>query len=153
MLKLVAVSITFVMVCSVIPGADNPIVLPDVFVVDQSEPAEEVWFYDFNDDNLTDWEIYGFEGMIPYSNPPGSFSTDDGSLRINSTGTVASMAHVNSSVAYGTWSFDVDVVDTVLHDIVIPFIMVSWTLDAWWIDCYFFQIVTGMYGGDPQRSL
>jgi hypothetical protein len=138
------------MVCSVIPGADNFVELPDVIVVDQSEPAEEVWFYNFDDRNLSAWEIYGFVAPIPYSNPPGSFSTEDGSLRSNSTGTVASMAHVNSSVAYGTWSFDVDVVDTVLHDFVIPFIIVSWNLDAWWIDCYLLQIVTGMYGGDPQ---
>ncbi|MHA2350738.1 MAG: hypothetical protein ACXADL_14035 [Candidatus Thorarchaeota archaeon] len=149
-LKLIALFAVFVMVCAVIPGTESPVAISSVEETAQNKPAAEVWSCDFDDGIPSDWEIYGFEGIIPYSNPPGSFSTDDGSLRSNSTGEVASMAHVNSSVAYGTWSFDVDVVDTILHDIVIPFIMVSWTLDAWWIDCYFFQIVTGMYGGNPQ---
>ncbi|MHA2376880.1 MAG: hypothetical protein ACXAB9_11995 [Candidatus Thorarchaeota archaeon] len=112
------------MVCAVIPGTESPVAISsveetaqnkpaaEVWSCDQNKPAAEVWSCDFDDGIPSDWEIYGFEGIIPYSNPPGSFSTDDGSLRSNSTGTVASMAHVNSSVAYGTWSFDVDVVDT-----------------------------------------
>jgi hypothetical protein len=74
-------------------------------------------------------------------------------LRANGIGDVWSQAFVNSSVAYGTWDFDVDVVDNYVHEIVIPFIMIEWTFDNLGIQCYFIQIVTGMYGTSPDPRL
>ncbi len=153
-LKLIALSVALVMVCSVIPGANSPIALPDIERVDWSASAAEVWSYDFDDGNFSDWRVYGIEGKtLPFSNPPGNFTTEDGALRSNSTGEVFSIATHNSSVAYGTWSFDVDVVDTYNHEIVIPFIMIEWNLEIWMKLAYFLQIVTGMYDNSPQPRL
>lgn len=152
-LKLIAFSVSLVMICSVIPGSDNPVVQPEIVSVNQSTSAAEVWSYDFNDRNISDWSIYAIEGNRPYTNPPGNFSTEDGVLRANGTGRIFSIASINSSVAYGTWTFDVDVVDTYNHEIVIPFLMIEWTSDDWMRKNYFIQIVTGMYQTTDQKRL
>jgi hypothetical protein len=153
-LKLIALSVALVMICSVIPESESPVMLLDIVTVNQSTSAAEVWSCDFDDGNISDWSIYGIEGQYPpYTNPPGNFTTEDGVLRSNSTGEVFSIATHNSSVAYGTWSFDVDVVDTYNHEIVIPFIMIEWDLADWGIQDYFFQIVTGMYQSSDQPRL
>ena len=92
-------------------------------------------------------------GPFPYTNPPGNFTAEDGVLRANGSEERWSQAFVNSSVAYGTWEFDVDVVDTYNHEIVIAFITVEWNLYQMAIKCYFIQIVTGTYDDDTRLRL
>ncbi|MFW9834868.1 MAG: hypothetical protein ACFFEK_12790 [Candidatus Thorarchaeota archaeon] len=152
-LKIIAFCAAFAIIITAFPRAGEPSAQRNIVVLDQSEQADEVWSCDFNDGNLSEWRIYGFIGPPPYINPPGNFTAEDGVLRANGTEQIWSQAFTNSSVAYGTWNFDVDVVDTYAHEIVIPFIMVKWTLENLGIDCYFIQIVTGMYGDSSEPRL
>ncbi|MFW9869848.1 MAG: hypothetical protein ACFFEL_09500 [Candidatus Thorarchaeota archaeon] len=152
-LKLVALSVALIMMCSIIPRIENPIVLQEYIVIDNKTPAAVEWSEDFDDGNISDWSIYGFVGPPPYTNPPGNFTAEDAMLRANGSVEMWSQAFINSSVAYGTWEFDVDVVDTYNHEIVIPFIMIEWTLANLGIRCYFIQIVTGLYENDARPRL
>jgi hypothetical protein len=152
-LKVIAICVVLTIVLSATPRVESPKATHGIVVTDRSAPAAIVWSDDFDDHNISDWGIYGIVGTRPYTAVPGNFTAEDGVLRANGTEDTFSIATVNSSVAYGTWTFDVDVVDTYNHEIVIPFIMIKWTIESWGIDCYFFQIVTGMYESDPQPRL
>lgn len=152
-LKIAAICVAFAIILTAIPRAGGPSAQHNIVIVDRSEPAELVWSEDFDDGNISDWSIYGIVGTRPYTSVPGNFTAEDGVLRANGTEETFSIATINSSVAYGTWTFDVDVVDTYNHEIVIPFIMIKWTIESWGIDCYFIQFVTGMYESDPQPRL
>ncbi|MHA1481573.1 MAG: hypothetical protein ACTSQZ_09155 [Candidatus Thorarchaeota archaeon] len=71
--------------------------------------SAEVWFDDFSDGNITDWEIWGYNASD--AQPcPGCFSVADGSLRADSVNT--SVASHICPMTTGTWSFDVDCVST-----------------------------------------
>lgn len=152
-LKIVASAVALFLVCSFIPGAENIVATRNAVSVDQMELSAEVWSDNFDDHNISDWSIYGFVGPPPYTNPPGNFTAEDGMLRANGTVQMWSQAFVSSPVAYGTWTFDVDVVDTFAHEIVIGFIMIEWTLENLGIRCYFIQIITGLYGDDSRPRL
>jgi hypothetical protein len=74
-------------------------------------PAAEVWSEDFEGD-LSDWDIYGVNNTAdPRYMIPGNFSTEEGVLR--AIGPEYNDAAHNSTVAYGTWTFDVDIQDPV----------------------------------------
>ncbi|MCK5240347.1 MAG: hypothetical protein KAR33_12395 [Candidatus Thorarchaeota archaeon] len=92
--------------------------------------SAEVWSDDFNDGDISDWTIFGVNfsqatgGLLNNLEfADGNFSVEDGSLR--ATGPAVSNAWINSTTAYGTWSFDVDVVDTYANFIGVSFISVS----------------------------
>ena len=71
-------------------------------------PSEEVWSENFDDENIDDWEIFGIDyTTTPGTLIPGNFSVSGGVLR--NVGPEWDYAIRNSSVAYGTWSFDVDI--------------------------------------------
>jgi hypothetical protein len=77
--------------------------------------AIEIWADDFNDGNYDGWTIWASNttGFNPWTNVTGgSFEIDDGALRANGTNVEWNLADYPSSVAYGTWSFDLDIVDT-----------------------------------------
>ncbi|UCE11170.1 MAG: hypothetical protein JSW61_04320, partial [Candidatus Thorarchaeota archaeon] len=152
-LRLIALSLALLMIFSIFPESTTPASSLDVLRINGNSIADEVWSCDFDDGNLSGWSIYAIEGYPPYENPPGHFSVEDGSLRANSTGEEFNIATHNSSVAYGTWSFDVDVVDTYNHEIVIPFLSIEWTFENWGIQSYFIQIVTGLYENSNETRL
>ena len=142
-LRLIALSFALVMICSVLQGAENPLILRDIVSVDQNTTAAEVISHNFDDGNISDWTIFAIDDGVPYNNYPGNFSADDGTLR--SGGDHFNIALLNCSVAYGTWNFSVYVVDQPIdHEIVIPFILVEYNMDRYLMQAYFFQIVTGM---------
>jgi hypothetical protein len=151
-LKLVALSLVLVMICSAIPGSENPAERPDVVRVNQNTPSAEVWSRDFDDGNISDWTIFAIDDGVPYNEYPGNFSAEDGALRAG--GDHFNIALFNTSVAYGMWNFDVYVVDQAVdHEIVIPFILVEYNMDRYLMQAYFFQIVTGLYRGDDTPRL
>ena len=71
--------------------------------------AETIWSEDFDDGNISEWNIYGINatGPLPDELCIGNFSLDGGILR--ATGEEWNIASHNSTIAYGTWSFDMDV--------------------------------------------
>ncbi|MFW9793924.1 MAG: hypothetical protein ACFFEE_06475 [Candidatus Thorarchaeota archaeon] len=152
-MKLIALSFALIMVCSAIPGTESPISTTNIVTVDQMELSAEVWSDNFDDHDISDWTIYGINGTRPFDVVPGNFTAEDGVLRANGTELAWSIAARNSSVAYGTWTFDVDVVDNYKHEIVIPFIIIEWNLEIWARRAYFVQVVTGEYMGDPTPRL
>ncbi|MFX1579108.1 MAG: hypothetical protein ACFFBJ_05630 [Promethearchaeota archaeon] len=152
-LQLVAASLVIIMICSAVPQTEFSAGKAVVESVNQRIMATEVWSCNFDDGNISDWGIYAIAGEFPYDNPPGNFTVEDGALRVNGTAGGMSIANVSSSIAYGTWVFDVDVVDTYDDEIVIPFLMLHWSLTHWGIDCYFLLIVTGEYSGIYQPRL
>lgn len=152
-MKLLSFLFVLVIVCSVIPGAESPVKATHYVAVDQMELSEEVWSENFDDHDISDWNIFGITGTPPYTVVPGNYTAEDGVLRANGSEDIWSIAARNSSVAYGTWSFDIDVVDTYIHEIVIAFLTLDWTYDRWGINTYFIQIVTGLYGNSAEPRL
>jgi hypothetical protein len=74
-----------------------------------SIPAGLIWSENFDDGNISEWNIYGINatGPLPDELCIGNFSLDGGVMR--ATGEEWNIASHNSTVAYGTWSFDMDV--------------------------------------------
>ncbi|MGY5863536.1 MAG: hypothetical protein RTV41_02970 [Candidatus Thorarchaeota archaeon] len=74
----------------------------NVFVTSQTGG----WSDDFNDGDIDDWTVQGWNMTTdPPSALPGNFTADDQTLRAYDEET--NKATHNSTVAYGTWSFDV----------------------------------------------
>jgi hypothetical protein len=72
-------------------------------------PSEVVWSEDFEGE-INDWHLYAVNHTAdPDYVIEGNFSLEGGVLR--ATGPEWNDASHNSSVAYGTWSFDVDIKD------------------------------------------
>ena len=73
-------------------------------------PSEVVWSDNFDDEDISDWQVFGVnytedaDCYLPSSYD--NFSVEGGILR--SVGPEWNFAGHNSSVAYGTWSYDID---------------------------------------------
>jgi hypothetical protein len=84
---------------------------PIANIVDFPTPSDEVWSDNFDDEDISDWQIFGVnytadaDCYLPSSYD--NFSVEGGVLR--AIGPEWNVAGHNSSVAYGTWSFDVDI--------------------------------------------
>ncbi len=150
-LKLIAVISAMAIMGLAVMAVETPLTPAFNTQLEYYNPATAVWSYDFDDGNLSDWAFYGNQGTMPYTEEVGNFSAEDGALR--ATGDYFNIATVNSSVAYGTWMFDVDIVETSIHEIVISFLTVSWSIEANGLECYFLQAITGLYGTSAQPRL
>ncbi|UCE09288.1 MAG: hypothetical protein JSW61_09945 [Candidatus Thorarchaeota archaeon] len=97
--------------------------------------ADVVWSDNFNDGDYDGWTIYGYNFTdVPFPVPSyGNFSAADNNLK--ATGPVYNYAARPSTVAYGTWSFSLDVVDTPMGYLVIFFVVSN-----------FSQFLTGITG-------
>jgi hypothetical protein len=79
---------------------------------DQSEfvSSAVIWSDNFDDEDISDWTVHGMNNTAePEETTYGNFSLTGGILR--ATGPEWNWAGHNSSVAHGTWSFDVDIQD------------------------------------------
>ncbi|MFW9847577.1 MAG: hypothetical protein ACFFF4_00450 [Candidatus Thorarchaeota archaeon] len=110
-------------------------------------PSTEVWSDNFNDGNISDWTIFGLNTSAdpPTDSDQGDFSVDDGSLRAN--GTVWNNVYIESTTAYGTWSFDVDVVDTPAHHFYVGFMSTTNYSDVYEVYDYALMFVTDSWEG------
>ena len=109
--------------------------------------STEVWSDDFNDGDISDWTTFGSNlSVTPPEEVVGNFSVEDGSLR--AVGPVWQHAYIESTVAYGTWSFDVHVVDTVSGHFYIAFMSTSNFSEPYEVYDYALQFNTGGYGGE-----
>jgi hypothetical protein len=143
-LKLIAVICAVAIMSSMIVITEQPIAKITTKGLKHYNPADLMFSYDFDDENLSDWYSFAIDDGIPYNVYPSNISVVNGSMKMQ--GDHWNIALVNSSVAYGSWSFDVFVEDVpVDHEIVIPFILIEYVTDLYLMQAYFFQIVTGNY--------
>jgi hypothetical protein len=108
--KLIAASMVILlfstMSTSHLPDVEDSTVTTDM--VSSPIRSAVVWSDDFEDENIDDWEIFGVNyTTFPLQLIPGNFSVSGGLLR--NVGPEWDYAFHNSSVAYGTWIFDVDI--------------------------------------------
>jgi hypothetical protein len=79
------------------------------------------WADDFEDGNFDDWDITGAnftsEGVVACA---GGCSVVNGAMTID--GEEYTMASHDSTTAYGTWVFDLDIVNTGFGEFLVPFI-------------------------------
>ncbi|MHA2264424.1 MAG: hypothetical protein ACXAEN_18685, partial [Candidatus Thorarchaeota archaeon] len=74
---------------------------PDLQLVARNEPTAVVWSDDFNDGNMDGWTTHEISGQPP------NFTIVDGVVYSEHGEDLLNVASHESSVAYGTWSFDV----------------------------------------------
>ena len=143
-LKLIAVVSAIVIMGSVFMMGETPLKPIPYTPIDQHSSADIVFAYDFDDGNLSDWSWFAIDDGIPYNEYPGNVTVVNGVMKHGPDHW--NIALVNSSVAYGTWSFDVFVEDQPIdHEIVIPFILIEYVTEVYLKQAYIFQIVTGHY--------
>jgi len=125
-----------------------------ILVGDRMCKAAEVWSDDFNDRNYNGWTAFGLDLTTePQTQLAANYSAADGTLQ--NTGPQAdrivwSYAVHGSSVAYGTWSFDVNAVDTPSHHFCVWFM----TLDPIVLNGYDLAIAVGRgLGSGPDRLI
>ncbi|MFW9849805.1 MAG: hypothetical protein ACFFF4_11735 [Candidatus Thorarchaeota archaeon] len=76
-----------------------------------SATLEGEWSDDFNDGNIDGWSVQGFStSTYPWQSRPGNITAEDKTMRVYSD--AWSQAYRPSNVAYGSWAFDVQCVDT-----------------------------------------
>lgn len=90
--------------------------------------SAEVWSDNFDDKDISDWQLFCVNSTAPDPLRPGNSSAAERVLRHN--GTLRAFAGYNSSIAFGTWSFDVDVQKPEGDDeIIIAFMSEKWNYD------------------------
>lgn len=120
---------------------------PPIFKPVQSV-ASVVWSDNFNDGNYDGWTVYGINSY-KYGRSvrtEGSFSAADGTLRATGEptdeGNLWNYIEHPSTVAWGTWSFDVYITDTPGHHFYVWFMINDWAsfpLSAYGYDIALFR--------------
>ena len=78
--------------------------------ISMSIPSSVVWSDNFDDEDISDWQLFTVNGSVsPITLHPGSSTAEGGVLR--HMGLEWSYAGHNSSIAFGTWVFDLDIQD------------------------------------------
>ena len=90
-------------------------------------PSELIWSANFDDGNLSEWQLFAVDSELPEPLLPGNSTAEEGVLR--QLGVEWAYAGHNSSVAYGTWYFDVDVQDNVDDEFLVLFMSEIWNYD------------------------
>jgi hypothetical protein len=129
-LKIIAISVVIVMLSAVSLG--KPVDVVDFSITNDSIsrliPSAVIWSDDFDDEDISDWQQFAVDPALPEPVLPGNSSAVGGVLR--HIGTERAYAGHNSSVAFGSWEFDVDVQDNLRDgEIIFPFISEAWNYD------------------------
>lgn len=112
--KIIAASFVMFMICTGSVG-DVPEAMEITMTLENAPkaiPSTIVWEDDFNDEDISDWNIYEINWTLPDGvanftvDPLDLVNVSDGVLRM--IGPEMTFASFNSSVAYGSWTFDVD---------------------------------------------
>lgn len=109
--KIIAPSLAIAMLIVVSFGYTPEVVntVNDI-AISRSIPSAVVWSDNFDDEDISDWQLFTVNHTVsPDTLHSGTSNAEGGVLRQN--GTEWSYAGHNSSVAFGTWSFDVDIQD------------------------------------------
>ena len=90
-------------------------------------PAAIIWSDNFDDEDISDWQLFTVDSDLPEPLLPGNSTAEGGVLR--HIGVEWAYAGHNSSVAFGSWSFDVDIQDNVDDEIMVLFMSEMWNYD------------------------
>ncbi|MFW9793108.1 MAG: hypothetical protein ACFFEE_02305 [Candidatus Thorarchaeota archaeon] len=90
-------------------------------------PSAIVWSDNFDDMDISDWQLFAVDRDLPEPLLPGNSTAEEGVLR--HLGMEWAYAGHNSSVAFGSWSFDVDVQDNVDDEFLVLFMSEIWNYD------------------------
>lgn len=90
-------------------------------------PSAIVWSDDFEDEDISDWQLFAVDRDLPEPLLPGNSTAEGGVLR--HLGVEWAYAGHNSSVAFGSWSFDVDIQDNVDDEFLVLFMSEIWNYD------------------------
>jgi hypothetical protein len=113
-------------------------------ICSSSVVSAEVWSDNFNDGDISDWSVWGWNGTDA-EKFDGNFTLADGSLRTQGDNTSIAI-HSYPTTAVGTWSFDVDCVDNDNHHFYVAFFAGTPTNDT--LDPpheYGLMVVTGVF--------
>ena len=112
-------------------------------------PSAEVWSDNFDDEDISDWQLFAVNGTtIPDTLQEGNTSAEGGVMRHD--GRLWTYAGHNSSVAYGTWIFDIDIQDPI-NEFHFSILFISEIYDEQWLsaeafgDCYCIVFYTNEY--------
>ncbi|MFW9921462.1 MAG: hypothetical protein ACFFED_17820 [Candidatus Thorarchaeota archaeon] len=101
--------------------------------------SETDWSDDFNDEDISDWEVFGLDwSQSPIATAEANFTLTGGVLR--AVGSNMSLAVRDSTIGYGTWTFDVDVQKPEGFDRFGVAMMSSWTPEGDSENAYFLSI-------------
>lgn len=114
LMNIITVTVVIVMLFSVSIGC-----IPDVSdysfntdTISRLIPSAEVWSDNFDDEDISDWQLFAVNGTtVPNSLQEGNTSAEGGVMRHD--GRLWTYAGHNSSVAFGTWIFDIDIQDPI----------------------------------------
>lgn len=102
--------------------------------------SETVWSEDFDDEDISDWEVFGLDwSQSPIATAEANFSLAGGVLQ--AIGSNMSLAVHNSTIGYGTWTFDVDIQKPEGFDRFGVAMMSSWTPTGDSDNAYFLSII------------
>ncbi len=112
--------------------------------------ATMVWSDDFNDGNHDSWSVTGINmTTIPAVLVDGNYSVDNGLLRATGEGSgwIWNLASHASTVATGTWSFDIDVppVEPGLSHFYVFFMSADTNIEEGIPDGYAFKVQMTLY--------
>jgi len=113
--KIVIVSITIVLLWTV-SICQPPSILDRSIMIEpttRATPSAIVWSEDFDDGNVSNWNIFEINWTLPVgtvnltADPEDLFDVSEGVLR--AIGPEWNFASINSSIAYGTWNYTLDI--------------------------------------------
>ncbi|MHA2177351.1 MAG: hypothetical protein ACXAAK_03280 [Candidatus Thorarchaeota archaeon] len=129
-LKAIAVSVLVVLL-SAVPVGDIPKavdIIEPTGVISRAIPSAIVWSDNFDDEDISDWQQFAVDPALPEPVLPGNSSAVGGVLR--QVGNERAYAGHNSSVAFGSWEFDIDIQANLGDgEIIFPFISEAWNYD------------------------
>ena len=109
-MKIILVTVVIVMLSTTSIGYSPEVTNCSITTKVESRaiPSAVVWSDNFDDEDISDWQIFKVNHTAePDTLMPGNSSAEGGVLRQHET--EWSYAGHNSTVAFGTWSFDVDI--------------------------------------------
>ncbi len=108
-LKITAIVVVIVMLSAASIGRPQDVAVSiSTEATSRAIPAAEVWSDNFDDEDISDWQLFVVNHSVsPDTLQPGNSTAVGGALR--HIGVEWSYAGHNSTVAYGTWIFDVDI--------------------------------------------
>jgi hypothetical protein len=111
----ILVAVVFIVMLANMPIDHTPMI-EDYTVCERAPtvhvPSAEVWSDNFDDEDISDWQLFA----INHTATPDTLMSSNQSVTggvLRATGLEWDYAGHNSSVAYGTWTFDVDIQDPV----------------------------------------
>lgn len=104
------------------------IVTASIFLSIGVAHADSVWYDTFDDNEADGWKMEKIDWDLAYALQSAELDTSNGTLKApeGTPGNIWYLATHNSSLDYGTWSFDVNIVDTDWEHFYVFFMTDDW---------------------------